>query len=59
MEGRKVYNILGLSRLERKDLEKVAREFGVDTLNKTRQTVMYQILEEQLRLTRKDHDNGL
>ena len=43
----KVYNILELNSMPRKELMEAAREWKVDTLNKTKQCIIYDILDEQ------------
>jgi hypothetical protein len=47
METAVPYNILELSKMSREDIEKVAKKAGIDTLNKTRQVIIYKILDEQ------------
>ena len=44
---KKVYNILELNTMPRQDLLNAAKDWKVDTLNKTKQNIIYEILDEQ------------
>ena len=50
------YDILELQKLSLKDLNQIALWFKVDTLNKPKQTIIYEILDAQLEL--KPFENG-